>query len=203
MQMTWGEVQLTAIQKMFLNTTAITVSGLSALKSSSNYATYFNAMPQAANEGIYMGLQRGIPLIKTHVITVADVPVSTSDTTATYDLQAILSDYKQLKYLMVDGFTYSSYRLAFNKLLTVLSDITVTLVYEAYPTRLDTDTLSSVVMDIPYGLAVALPFYIASELYKDDDIGLATSYRNQFEAELDAMRPEPEDIDFTDVYGLY
>ena len=36
-------------------------------------------------------------------------------------------------------------------------------------------------------VAVLLPLYMASQLYKDDDNGLATSYRNEFEIGLESL----------------
>ena len=51
------------------------------------------------------------------------------------------------------------------------------------------------------------PLYLASELYKDDDVSLATAYRNQFETELDYISNQMVDSLGTehsrDVGGYY
>ena len=39
-------------------------------------------------------------------------------------------------------------------------------------------------LDLPYDACVLMPLYMASQLMKDDDISLATQYRNEFEVGL-------------------
>ena len=46
------------------------------------------------------------------------------------------------------------------------------------------DTLDSYEFKIPEDACVLIPLYIASQLYKDDDISQATAYRNEFEVAL-------------------
>ena len=38
------------------------------------------------------------------------------------------------------------------------------------------------------------PLYIASQLYKDEDLGLATLYRNEFELGLDRLTAPPPGV---------
>ena len=63
-------------------------------------------------------------------------------------------------------------------------------------------------VDLPYNICAIVPLYLASELYKDDDISLSTSYRNQFETELDFISSQMVDTlgvehsrDVGDYYG--
>lgn len=42
-------------------------------------------------------------------------------------------------------------------------------------------------LDLPYDACILIPLYMASQLMKDDDISLATQYRNEFEAGLDNL----------------
>lgn len=42
-------------------------------------------------------------------------------------------------------------------------------------------------LSIPYDACILMPLYMASQLMKDDDISLATQYRNEFEAGLDNL----------------
>ena len=37
-------------------------------------------------------------------------------------------------------------------------------------------------------VAAILPLYMASQLYKDDDIGVATQYRNEFEVAFERLQ---------------
>lgn len=46
------------------------------------------------------------------------------------------------------------------------------------------ETPANTEIDLPEDACVLIPLYIASELYKDDDIAIATQYRNEFEAGL-------------------
>ena len=59
------------------------------------------------------------------------------------------------------------------------------------------DTAPSTEIDLPEDACVLIPLYIASQLYKDDDISLATTYRNEFEvglADLDYNLENQESI---------
>lgn len=46
------------------------------------------------------------------------------------------------------------------------------------------ETSASTEIDLPEDACVLIPLYIASQLYKDDDIAQATAYRNEFEVGL-------------------
>lgn len=51
-------------------------------------------------------------------------------------------------------------------------------------------------MGLPEDACVLIPLYIASQLYKDDDISLATTYRNEFEAGLQGLTHNIENQDY-------
>lgn len=50
--------------------------------------------------------------------------------------------------------------------------------------HIDENTLDEAEIDLPSDACVLIPLYIASQLYKDDDISQATAYRNEFEVGL-------------------
>ena len=50
--------------------------------------------------------------------------------------------------------------------------------------KIDQDTLETYELTLPEDACVLIPLYIASQLYKDDDISQATAYRNEFEVGL-------------------
>lgn len=54
--------------------------------------------------------------------------------------------------------------------------------YNAYPTRIDASTPDDYELSIDPEVATLMPLYMASQLYKDDDIAISTQYRNEFEA---------------------
>jgi hypothetical protein len=62
-----------------------------------------------------------------------------------------------------------------------------TIYYKAYLAKITPDTTDETVLDIDPEVAVVMPIYMASQLYKDDDNGIATSYRNEFEVAYERL----------------
>lgn len=62
-----------------------------------------------------------------------------------------------------------------------------TVYYRAYPDVITTQTADDYELNVPPEVAVILPLYMASQLYKDDDNGIATSYRNEFEVAFERL----------------
>lgn len=54
------------------------------------------------------------------------------------------------------------------------------------------DTAPETEIDLPEDACALIPLYIASELYKDDDVALATTYRNEFEVGLQDLNVDIE-----------
>ena len=76
--------------------------------------------------------------------------------------------------------------------------------YFAYPQHLTVDTPDDEVLSLAPEIEAILPLYMASQLYKDDDAGIATTYRNEFEVartELDKDVGAPSSEHFTSVSG--
>lgn len=63
-----------------------------------------------------------------------------------------------------------------------------TVYYKAYPEQITLDTDDTYEMPIDEEVAVLLPLYMASQLYKDDDNALSTTYRNEFEVGFERLR---------------
>ena len=126
--MTWGEIQKSALEKMFAKDTKIKVKDLKALKSDDDASWYLSAMPGVANEAI----QR----IKPYVMN-------------TFKLNEETGEYEKTTVIKIED---------------------------------DTDVDDEI--DLPESACVLIPLYIASQLYKDDDISQATAYRNEFEVGL-------------------
>ena len=62
-----------------------------------------------------------------------------------------------------------------------------TVYYRAYPDVITSQTADDYELNVPPEVAVILPLYMASQLYKDDDNGIATSYRNEFEVAFERL----------------
>lgn len=60
--------------------------------------------------------------------------------------------------------------------------------YKAYPQSITSDTTDDTELSIDPEVAAIVPLYMASQLYKDDDNGIATSYRNEFEVAFDRLK---------------
>ena len=88
------------------------------------------------------------------------------------------------------------------------NSLILTIKYRIIPERFTTTTPWNTLIDLPYNICSIVPLYLASELYKDDDISMSTAYRNQFEAELDYISSQMVDSlgvehsrDVGDYYG--
>lgn len=126
--MTWGEIQIIALQKMFAKDEPIKVESLNTLRNDDDCKWYLSAMPAVANEAI----QRIKPYVKN-----------------IYEYDEKNKKYKKTE---VD--------------------------------KIDNDTDDDTTINYPEDACVLIPLYIASQLYKDDDISQATAYRNEFETGL-------------------
>ena len=62
-----------------------------------------------------------------------------------------------------------------------------TIYYHAYPVQITEETEDDYVLPIDPDVAVLLPLYMASQLYMDDDLAIATTLRNQFEVGLESL----------------
>ena len=62
-----------------------------------------------------------------------------------------------------------------------------TVYYRAYPPTITVETADDYVLPVDDEVVVLLPLYMASQLYKDDDNGIATTYRNEFEVALESL----------------
>lgn len=60
--------------------------------------------------------------------------------------------------------------------------------YKAYPQNIDRTTPDDAELVLDPEVVALLPLYMASQLYKDDDNGIATSYRNEFEVAFSRLR---------------
>lgn len=108
-----------------------------------------------------------------------------------YDLKELVDDFYELGnndiiFETTDYSATSEYNLEGDSILVVDREAkgNFKVWYNAYPTKITTETVDSYILDIDDEIAVLLPTYMASELYKDDDVSIATQYRNQFEISL-------------------
>ena len=126
-----------------------------------------------------------------------------------YDLKVLISDFYKINSIIFQDSTklderYNvDYNLYGDSELHVDSRFKGNLIikYEAYPDKIDEDTSDDYIFTIADEMAVLLPLYMASELYKDDDLSLAVQYRNQFEVGLQKLSIFDEPKEFISKSG--
>ncbi len=176
--MKWGEVKTAALQKMFLS---------SSNPAAFDYATknYIGMMPAAANEGLMR-----LAVVGKYGPKSADINVSG----ATVDLRTKISDMFEpisagiMKQVGSTWEFFDDYEMLpnFVMLMHDPEGCTLRVPYYAYPQTITENTTDDTAILLDPDGSVLLALYIASELFKEDDIGLATQWRNEFEAALGA-----------------
>ena len=184
--MTWKDVKLATLQKMF------SAEGLSINEADDSVSEYINAMPQAANEGLQLLCTAGKYLRRCH-----EFEPGAAGETRTVDLQEAVPDLYRTEQLEVYAFDDAGEpvpvrgaRLVAGRYL-VLPDQPggrLAFYYNAWPRPVTHTTPDEEELPLDPEVAVLLPLYMASQLYKDDDITLATMYRNEFEVAFSLLQ---------------
>lgn len=195
--MTWRECKLIALQTMFSN------EGADINVDDSNQ-DYVYAMPGKANEAMQQLVSIGRPLLKQFTIRIA-LGVEAEETTEKLTLPAVDARYKlslktyiprfrSIEQLMLDsGGAYGEaeeWALEGDEVLVIPGNLAgvYTLWYAAYPQTITKETDDETELDLPPEAAVLVPLYIAAELYKEDELAMATVFRNEFEDGLEKLR---------------
>jgi len=140
-----------------------------------------------------MGL-KNIAVYKESFATAEDVVPFTDK--IRYDMKSLAPDFYMIdpqgiyyegayqKYLQTSDFYQEG-----TKMLVLDRDMigSFTVYYRAYPVEFTSSTDDTYELPIDPEVYALLPIYMASQLYKDDDNGIATSYRNEFEVGFDRL----------------
>ena len=185
--MNYGDLKLFVLQKMFA------VTGTSVVVNSST-TPYINSMPSVTNEALQLCSTAGKYIIKS-----VDITQDGTDPgiVKKYDLKALAPDFYSIgnnKVYFNDGTEYkptTEYSTEGASIFVVPSIKvgTWTVYYNSYPTEITSATADNFVIDVDREVAAILPLYIASQLYKDDDVSLATQWRNEFESAFEKLVP--------------
>ena len=221
---TWGDIVIATCRKMFLNKDAITVADLPDLIDDRNYSTYINMAPDVMNELMVILNNRVLININSMTLNLQDTLMENyleNDLgTYVFDIHKYMEDNKITNYLYTEViqhtyikrdnllFEEQDGKLYIDKRFMDRNSLTLTIKYRIIPERFTTTTPWNTLIDLPYNICSIVPLYLASELYKDDDISMSTAYRNQFEAELDYISSQMVDSlgvehsrDVGDYYG--
>ena len=206
---TWGDIVIATCRKMFLNKDAITVADLPDLIDDRNYSTYINMAPDVMNELMVILNNRVLINIDTITIKLDDANLEKyliNDNSAfVFDIKEYMKDNEidnylyteviQHTYIKRDNLLFEEQdgKLYIDKRFMDRNSLTLTIKYRIIPERFTTTTPWSTLIDLPYNICSIVPLYLASELYKDDDISMSTAYRNQFETALDYISSQMVD----------
>lgn len=197
--MTWGEIKLIALQTMFSNEgQALAVDDINQ--------EYLYAMPGKANEAMQQIAAVGRPILKEWHITVAEGAGET-ETEDMLTLPAVEKRYRiRMRHylprfrcidrgavMLDDGVCYDvaeDWSVEGDDVLVLPGSVTgvYTVWYRAYPQTIAADTPDDAVIDMPEDAAVLIPLYIAAELYKEDELAMATVLRNEYEDGLQKVQ---------------
>ncbi len=200
MSMTWENLQVITLQKMF------ELQGADLVVDDST-GPYINAMPGAVNEALTLLCTEAYYFKKTgEIVQGGDHPTAPTFSAGqynAYDLSSVFDDF----YTMYGGYiTYTdgeSYGIARNiqtegsKILLIPKDITGTwrVTYSAYPMEITKDTPKETVIDLPPDVTSKIAVYMAGQLYKEDDISLAQIYMNEFLTWLSMLKESSSKAD--------
>ena len=125
-----------------------------------------------------------------------------------YDLSSLIPDFYKIDKLYFENYSHelinrTDYMLEDGNTLVIDDRLIGNFImkYQCYPTKIDDETDDDDEINLPDEVAVILPLYIASQLYKDDDVALATQYRNELETAVTNMYPRKDDTRFVSTTG--
>ena len=200
--MTWGDVKLAALQRIFSNDGA-------ALNRDDSNEEYLNAMPAVANEALTILTGAGIPLLRKLRVEIspeAEEPEKEGDTlrvpvtsggVARIDMREAAEGYRALVsgeiYRETDRDGYGpadswSVEGTDTLVLPVGEAAVYTVYYQAYAPALSASTPDDTDLGVPREVAELVPLYIGAELYREDDIQMSTQMLNEFENGLSRLQ---------------
>ena len=197
--MTWGEVKLIALQTMFSNEgQALSVDDINQ--------EYLYAMPGKANEAMQQIAAVGRPILKEWHVKIAEG----ADEAATETLLTLPAAKKRYKIhlsfylprfrcidrgqvMLDDGNIYDvaeDWSIEGDNVLVIPGNVEgeYTVWYRAYPQTITADTPDDEEIDMTPDAAALIPLYIAAELYKEDELAMATVLRNEYEDGLQKLQ---------------
>lgn len=182
--MTYGELKTICLQKVFA------IEGGQAVLND-NTRAFLNALPGAVNEAMALLTSGGRPLVRR--MDIPAVPQPGREGRLFRNLRELDPDFFRL----MPGEIYFSpasgdERIRPSKGFRLEGEASLwldgntegvwTVYYQVYPKWMGTDTGDDEEIPLPPEAARLIPLYAASQLYKDDDLAIATQYRNEFEA---------------------
>ncbi len=188
--MTWEEIQKATLDKVFSRTNY----GVETPLNAADVADYVKAMPAAANFAL-IDLAEIMPVYKT-VQVEGEAPVH---------LKEIAPDFLRLDRIYRDNLSaVMDYRLIGDALYLADGEA-VTVRYEALPKQVTEDTPGDTTFELSEEAQRAIPLYIASQIFREDDISMSIQYLNEYEDVKAMLRLRmgqlQSGVGFTSVWG--
>lgn len=211
--MTWKELQIICLQKMFA------ISGDILVKDDATLP-YLSSMPGVVNEALQLLATAGRFLKKKIVIQQGfenTAPTETAGRYLKYDLKTLVPDFYSLfeqAIYLESGQEYGKaydYAIENESVFVLDGGLTGrwTVYYNAYPQKITATTPDDEELSIHPEAVVLIPLYVASQLYKEDDIGFAVQCRNEFESAREILLAQRDSLShsghegFTSANGWY
>lgn len=184
---TWDSIRMTTLQKMFLSVD-------NTVQENGSNRDYLKAMPSAYNEAVML-----LSTANRYIVKSFEVPADALTNTITVDLESAVDDLYRMK---PNGIYFTDangvmsecdkYNLIGDRYLQLLNNKVgmYQIQYFAYPVAATAETKGEDDMQLDPDVAVLIPLYMASQLYKDDDVSIATQYRNEFEVARELLIKE-------------
>ena len=197
--MNWGECKLITLQTMFANEGT-------ALNADDSNQDYLDAMPGKANEAMLQLATVGRPIRKRFRIALEDGAEETATaeqltlpvTEGAYhiDMAHYCARFRCIEPNMVmleSGGIYGAaedWDLEGDTILCIPGTAAgvYTVWYCAYPQTITASTPDGEELDLAPEAAALVPLYMAGALYKEDELAMATMFRNEFEDGLQKLR---------------
>lgn len=197
--MQWGECRLIALQTMFSN------EGIGINADDVNQ-DYLNAMPGKANEAMLQIVTVGRPLLKSCRIRIekdAEAAEGPEELVLPVQKKAYRIELRDCcpRFLGIEwdqvmletdrGYGRTrDWDLEGESILLLPGNKAgvYTVWYDAYPVKITHETPDETELELPEEAAALVPLYIAAELYKEDELAMATMFRNEFEDGLGKLQ---------------
>ena len=182
--MTWKDIKLITLQKMF------SADG-NNIPNDDSTKDYIAGMPHVANEGLLMICTSKHPILKHVDLTEEEGQVIGER--RVYDVGEVVDDfyqfYPEVYYTENERERACDFYTEAHSVFSVPANRkgVYTVYYYSYPEEITPSTRDDYEMKSPKDVLAILPLYMASQLYKEDDNGIATSLRNEFEVALDRV----------------
>lgn len=189
-------------------TYSVTVAGVEllsgSLSSTQKYTEFRKLIPNVGDAKVVLTFTSSYPFaVKNVALYSADFPTDDDVQTFAEKVRYKLTDLADDFYLLdeasliyegdadVSRYTQTSdYFQEGNTVLLLDRDTPGNFIvqYKAYPPAITTSTADDYELSLDDEVVPLIPLYIASQLYKDDDNGIATTYRNEFEVAFSRLK---------------